>query len=126
MLADIHKMTLTRFTKAHSTRLTGAALVLLVVIGAVSPTGAAARDSIALNTLNSAVDNSPKRKVLQPSVPPQTYVEVIVKACPQMESFLEPKDQGHSTIATDPRGSLGGLLKRSAVGGVMDARHKAA
>ena len=57
MLADAHETTLTRLIRAHSTRFVGAALVLLVVIGAVSPTGAAARDSITLNTPNSAVNN---------------------------------------------------------------------
>ena len=85
MLADAHETTLTRLISAHSTRFVGAALVLLVVIGAVSPTGAAARDSITLNTPNSAVNNGSQPAVQQLPLPSQMNLEVIVKACTQVK-----------------------------------------
>ena len=102
MLADAHETTLTRLIRAHSTCFVGAALVLLVVIGAVSPTGAAARDSIALNTPNSPVNNGSQPAVQQLPLPSQMNLEVIVKACPQVETSLEPINQGHSYDSDRP------------------------
>ena len=102
MLADADETTLIRLIRVHSTPFVGAALVLLVVIGAVSPAGAAARDSSALNTPNSAVNNGSKTAVQQLPLPPQMNVEVIVKACPQVETPLEPINQGHSYDSDRP------------------------
>ena len=71
-----------------------AASALPIIIAAAAPADAAEQQSAALTTPNLANHSTPQT-TRQPPLPPHVYMEVIVKACPQVETPLEPINQGH-------------------------------
>jgi hypothetical protein len=72
-----------------------AASALAIVMAVAAPADAAEQQTAALNTPGAASSASPQI-MGEPSPPPHVYVEVIVKACPQVEMPLQPINQGHS------------------------------
>jgi hypothetical protein len=70
-----------------------AATALPILIVAAAPSDAA-EQTAAFDAPVASSRASPQTSG-EPSPPPHVYVEVIVKACPQVETPLEPTNQGH-------------------------------
>jgi hypothetical protein len=64
------------------------AVLALPVAAAISPSAAG--------------DVGPVQAMRQADASPPMYVEIIVKACPQVETPLEPTNQGHSSEDDKP------------------------
>ena len=71
-----------------------AATALPILIVAAAPSDAAEQQTAALDAPVASSRTSSQTSE-EPSPPPHVYVEVIVKACPQVETPLQPTNQGH-------------------------------